>query len=56
MNLFVTVLAIIAGLIISIIILKKPLEDRDIEGARSLFIRILIGLIAGIIIGFLISI
>lgn len=48
-------IAIIAVTILSVILLKKPLEEKNIEGMPSVLLRIFIGICGGIIVGFLIQ-
>lgn len=47
------VVAIICATIISIALLKNPLEERGIEGIGSIAIRIVLGIALGFLFGFL---
>lgn len=55
MNYFLLVLAIITTMIISLFYLKEPLEEKDIEGTKSLVIRIVVGIVAGLLISVLLQ-
>lgn len=55
MNYFLLVLSLITCVIISCFYLKQPLEDRDIEGTKSLVLRIVIGIVAGLLISVLLQ-
>lgn len=48
-------IAIIAVTVLSVICLKKPLEEKNIEGVPSILLRILIGIVGGVIVGFFIQ-
>ena len=37
------------------VILKEPLEEKDIEGGQSLLVRIVIGIVAGLVVSFMMS-
>ena len=51
-----SIVAAIAVIIFAVIYLKKPLENREIEGAKSLIIRIILGCLLGIVVAFLVRI
>ena len=51
-----SIMAAIAVIIFAVIYLKKPLENREIEGAKSLIIRIVLGCLLGIVVAFLVRI
>lgn len=55
MNYFLLVLSLITCVIISCFYLKHPLEDHDIEGTKSLVLRIVIGIVAGLLISVLLQ-
>lgn len=48
-------IAIVAVTVLSVICLKKPLEEKNIEGALSMILRIVIGIVGGFIVGFFIQ-
>lgn len=47
MNLAITIFDIAMMTLVSWVFLKKPLEEKDIEGGQSLLVRIVIGIVAG---------
>lgn len=49
------IIAMVCAIAISIIFLQKPLEQREVYGAKSVLIRLVVGIVAGLIIGFLIT-
>jgi hypothetical protein len=49
------VIAIVAMVILSIVFLQKPLEEKGLEGAVSIVIRVVIGVVAGFAVGFLLQ-
>lgn len=50
------IIAFIAVFIFAFIYLKEPLEQRDIEGGKSVVFRIVLGVLLGVIVAFLIRI
>lgn len=55
MNLAITIFDIAMLTLVSLVFLKKPLEDKDIEGGQSLLVRIVVGILAGLVVSFLMS-
>ncbi len=55
MNYFLLVLSLVTCVIISCFYLKQPLEDRGFEGTKSLILRIVVGVIAGLFISVLLQ-
>ena len=52
MNLAITIFDIAMMTLVSWVFLKKPLEEKDIEGGQSLLVRIVIGIVAGVVVIF----
>ena len=55
MNLAITIFDIAMMTLVSWVFLKKPLEEKDIEGGQSLLVRIVIGIVAGLVVSFMMS-
>ena len=55
MNLAITIFDIAMMTLVSWVFLKKPLEEKDIEGGQSLLVRIVIGIVAGVVVSFMMS-
>lgn len=55
MNLAITIFDIAMLTLVSLVFLKKSLEDKDIEGGQSLLVRIVFGILAGLVVSFMMS-
>lgn len=55
MNLAITIFDIAMMTLVSWAFLKKPLEEKDIEGGQSLLVRIVVGIVAGLVVSFMMS-
>lgn len=55
MNLAITIFDIAMLTLVSLVFLKKPFEDKEIEGGKSVLARIVIGIVAGLVISFIMS-
>ena len=55
MNLAITIFDIAMLTLVSLVFLKKPLEDKYIEGGQSLLVRIVVGILAGLVVSFMMS-
>ena len=55
MNLAITIFDIAMLTLVSLVFLKKPLEDKEIEGGQSLLVRIVVGILAGLVVSFMMS-
>ena len=55
MNLAITIFDIAMLTLVSLVFLKKPLDDKDIEGGQSLLVRIVVGILAGLVVSFMMS-
>lgn len=55
MNLAITIFDIAMLTLVSWVFLEKPLKEKDIEGGQSCLIRVVIGIVAGLVASFLMS-
>lgn len=55
MNLAITIFDIAMMTLVSWVFLKKPLEEKDIERGQSLLVRIVVGIVAGLVVSFMMS-
>ena len=55
MNLAITIFDIALLTLVSWVFLEKPLKEKDIAGGQSYLIRVVIGIVAGLVASFLMS-